>query len=165
MSMNLTEQTARRLIEGLDGVTAWLAKISSQLAAQEAKQAGSFIEQAGMIQSLLELLVAETVPSSPAITREETINAVTPTLLHRNQSIPYQRITVTNDDPAQMCWIGKRNVSQLNGEVLLAQDQRPYVLPQGDDLWAICAVGTISVRISEGFDLVGMTQVIRPAER
>lgn len=159
-----TEQIAREIIKRLDAQNALLADIYSQLAQQGEQQSAGYIQQAGKVQSLLELLIAQFVPCSPQITREVTINAVTPTLLYENLSLPFQRIEITDDDPAQMCWIGKRNVSMAMGRVLLAQNSVVYVLPQGDELWAICAVATISLRISEGFDLVGGTQVIRGSE-
>lgn len=160
----LDEQIARELIKRLDAQNAILSGIYRLLEKQGAQQSAGYIEQAGKVQSLLELLIAQFVPSSPQITREVTINAVRPTLLYENQSLPFQRIEITDDDPAQMCWIGKRNVSQVMGRVLLAQNSVVYVLPQGDEIWAICAVATISLRISEGFDLVGGTQVVRGPE-
>lgn len=159
----MNDQGVRALIERLDSIIAWLTRVSDQYEQRREKEAGGYIEQAGKIQSLLELLVAQTVPSSPEMTLEVTINNVTPTLLYRNDSLAFRRIEITDDDPAQMCWLGKRNVSPLNGRVLLAQNTVPYVLPQGDEIWGICVVATISMRISECYDLVGMTQVIRPA--
>ena len=113
------------------------------------------------MQSLVDLFTALALPSAPQLTREQTINAVTPTLLYRNDSLPFTRIEVTNDDPAQWCYVGKRNVSVNIGRVLLAQDTQAHIIPQGEDLWAICIVATVSLRISEAYDLVGMTQVIR----
>lgn len=159
----MNDQVARALIERLDANNSFLALISQQLEVQGQKDSGGYIQQAGRIQSLLELLVAQIVPSSPEVTLEVTINNVTPTLLYRNDSLPFRRIEITDDDPAQMVWLGKRNVSPLNGRVLLAQTTVPYVLPQGDEIWAICVVATVSMRISECYDLVGFTQVIRSA--
>ena len=121
----------------------------------------TYIEQAGKIQSLLDLFTALALPASPDLTREETINAVTPTLVYKNDSLPFTRIEVTNDDPAQFIYIGNRNVSVAIGRVQLAQTTVPYIIPQGAELWAICVVATVSVRISEAYDLLGTTQVIR----
>jgi hypothetical protein len=140
----MNDQVARALIERADAQISWLTQISRQLAETKDRQAAGYIQQAGKIQSLLELLVSQIVPASPEVTLEITINNVTPTLLYRNDSLPFRRIEITNDDPAQMCWLGKRNVSPLNGRVLLAQTTVPYVLPQGDEVWAICVVATIS---------------------
>lgn len=158
------QQVARAILASLDSINTWLAKISKQLETQGQQQQSTYIETAGKIQSMLDLFAALALPCSPELTREVTINNVTPTLLYRNDSLPFRRIEITNDDPAQMIWIGKRNVSPLIGRVLLATDTVAYVLPQGDELWAICVVATVSTRISESYDLLGTTQVIRPLE-
>lgn len=127
------------------------------------RQQGSFDTQPGLTSSryrdkLLEVLVANCLPSSPAITREFTINNVTPSLIYENASRPFQYITITNDDAAQMCWLGGQDVTPGNGRVLLAQTTIPYVMPQGRAIYAICIVATISLRISEGFDFVSLME-------
>lgn len=156
----MDEQTGRALLERLDVMNAWLAQISGQLATQEEQQTAGYIEQAGKIQSLLDLFASLGLPSSPQYTTEVTVNAVTPTLLYRNDSLPFRRIRVTNDDPAQWIYLGKRNVNIQLGEILMGQTFIDYVLPQGDEMWAICMVATVSVRISEAYDLLGGTQII-----
>ena len=157
------EQTGRAVLERLDSIITWQARIAELLVQTAKQQQSGYIEQAGKIQSLLDLFAGLALPASPNLTREVTINAVAPTLLYKNDSLPFRRVEITDDDPAQMCWIGKRNVTQLIGRVLLAQTTVAYVLPEGDELWAICAAATISVRISESFDLLGTTQVIHGA--
>lgn len=157
----MDEQTARAMLERMDSIILWLAKVSDQLETQGEQQSGSYIVQAGKIQSMQDLFTALALPSSPDLTREVTINAITPTLLYRNDSLPFARIDVTNDDPAQFMYIGKRNVNIGIGRVQLAQTTEAYIMPQGDELWAICVVATLSVRISEGFDLLGTIQVVR----
>lgn len=157
----MNDQIGRAIIESLDSVNLWLQKISVQLDLQGKQQDSTYIVQAGKLQSLVDLFTALALPSSPELTREQTINAVTPTLLYRNDSLPFARIEVTNDDPAQWCYVGRRNVSVMIGRILMAQDTQAHIIPQGEDLWAICIVATVSLRISEAYDLVGMTQVIR----
>ena len=157
----MNDQVARAILKSLDAGNLWLQKISEQLEEQGKQQASTYIVQANQIQSLLDLFAALALPSAPELTREQTINAVTPTLLYRNDSLPFSRIEVTNDDPAQWCYLGRRNVSTLIGRVLLAQDTQAHIIPQGEDLWAICLVATVSLRISECYDFVGRTQVIR----
>jgi len=124
------EQVAREIIKRLDKQTASLDRIGDLLEKQDRQQSAGYIEQAGKLQSLLELLIGQVVPSSPRITGEVTINAVTPTRLYENLSLPFQRIEITNDDPAVMCWLGKRNVSAAMGRVLMAQTSVTYVLPR-----------------------------------
>lgn len=160
----MDEQTARALLERMDSMVLWLAKVSDQLGAQGEQQSSSYIVQAGKIQSMQDLFTALILPSSPEMTREVTVNAVTPTLLYKNDSLPFARIDVTNDDPAQFMYTGKRNVNIGIGRVQLAQTTEPFIMPQGDELWAICVVATLSVRISEAFDLLGTTQVVRLQE-
>jgi len=160
----MTDEVARALIERMDVMIAWQAKISAQMDAQSQQLEGSYLEQQGKIQSLLDLFASLGLPSSPQLTRELTVNAATATLLYRNDSLPFRRIEITNDDPAQPIWVGKRNVTTQLGRVQIAQTTEPYVLPQGDELWAICVVATLSVRISESYDLLGMTQIARPPE-
>lgn len=157
----MNDQIARELLNRMDVMIAWLAKVSDQLEQQGQNQSSSYIVQAGKLQSMTDLFGGLALPSSPELTREVTINAVTPTLLYKNDSLPFARIDVTNDDPAQFIYTGKRNVSVLIGRVQLAQTTEPFILPQGDELWAICVVATVSVRISEAYDLSGTTQVIR----
>lgn len=157
----MTEEVARAMLQRYDSMILWLTRISSQLEDQGTRLQSTYIEQAGKIQSLLDLFTALALPASPDLTREETINAVTPTLLYKNDSLPFTRIEVTNDDPAQFIYTGNRNVSVAIGRVQLAQTTEPYIIPQGAELWAICVIATVSVRISEAYDLLGTTQVIR----
>lgn len=157
----MQEQTARALLERMDSMILWMTKISDQLEKQGDQQSSSYIVQAGKIQSMLDLFTALALPSSPEMTREVTINAARPTLLYKNDSLPFARIDVTNDDPAQFMYTGKRNVNLGIGRIQLAQTTEAFIMPQGDELWAICVVATLSVRISEAFDLLGATQVIR----
>jgi hypothetical protein len=157
----MDDQIARALLQSLDTTNLWLEQISKQLTVQGEQQQSSYIQQSGQIQSMLDLFAALALPSSPELTREQTINAVTPTLLYRNDSLPFARIDVTNDDPAQWVYLGRRNVSVLIGRILMPQQNVPFVIPQGEDVWAICIVATVSLRISEAYDLLGMTQVIR----
>lgn len=157
----MDDQIARAMLQSLDTTNLWLEQISKQLTVQGQQQQSSYIEQSGQIQSMLDLFAALALPSSPELTREQTINAVTPTLLYRNDSLPFARIDVTNDDPAQWVYLGRRNVSVLIGRILMPQQNVPFVIPQGEDVWAICIVATVSLRISEAYDLLGMTQVIR----
>ncbi len=157
----MDEQTARALIERMDSMILWLAKVSDQLDKQGQQQSSSYIIQAGQTQSLLDLFAALALPASPELTREVTVNAVTPTLLYRNDSMPFSRIEITDDDPAQWIHLGPRNVTIGLGRVLLAQDTIAYVLAQGEEVWAICTIATVSVRISESYDLLGTTQVVR----
>jgi hypothetical protein len=152
----LTEQLARALIERLDMVIAWLTKLVDQ---GDVRDQSGLIQQQGRTQSLLDLFASLALPCSPELTREVTINAVTPTLIYRNDSLPFARIDVTNDDPAQFMYTGKRNVSVRIGRVQVAQTTEPFIIPQGDELWAICVVATLSCRVSEAYDLVGMAQI------
>ena len=142
----------------------WFQKISEQLADQSLQQNSSYIEQGGKVQSLLDLFTALALPSSPAITREVTVNAARPELLYQNTSLPFARIEVTNDDPAQFMYVGVRNVSVNIGRVITAQETVPFVVPESKELWGICIIATLSCRISEAFDLLGEIQVIRPQE-
>ena len=157
----MNDQLARALVERMDAMILWLQKVSGQLGKQGQDSGSSYIVQAGKVQSMLDLFAALGLPCSPELTREVTINAVTPTLLYKNDSLPFARIDVTNDDAAQFMYTGKRNVSVLIGRVQLAQTTEPFILPQGDELWAICVVATLSVRISEAYDLVGTTQIAK----
>jgi hypothetical protein len=149
-----------QIIQRLDGILAWQQRISEQLGQMPVPaiaETGQNVLQTGnqQIDRLLRLLLAQVVQASPARTIEFTINNVTPTLIYGNNSSEYQRIEVTNDDPAQPCWIGDRNVTPLSGQVLLAQRTTAYVLPRGAELYTICAVATISVRVAVCYDLVG----------
>jgi hypothetical protein len=159
---SVEDTLAREIIKSLDGVQAWLAQISGLLQEGLGGQGQVIVEQQGRIQSLLELLVSMALPSGPSITREVTINAVTPTPLAFNESLMFQRFTITNDDPAQMCWLGDSGVLPSMGRVLLAQTTIDYVLPRGASVYAICAVATISVRVSEGYDFVSLAQALQP---
>lgn len=156
------EQLATIMIQRLDGIIAWLTKISGLLEAKEVQgvsgqAAGQgFFNNTEAIDELLRLLVAQVLPSSPSRTSETRVNSITPTLLYSNDSTTFQRVVITNDDVAQPIWIGDRNVSLLIGEVMIAQDQRIFVVPRGASIYAICAVATVSVRISEGYNLVDM---------
>lgn len=157
----MNDQVARAILKSLDNTNLWLQKISKQLEEQGKQQASTYIVQAKQIQSLLDLFAALALPSAPELTREQTINAITPTLLYSNDSLPFARIEVTNDDPAQWCYVGRRNVSVAIGRILPAQGTQAHIIPQGEDLWAICIVATVSLRISEAYDFLGRTQVIR----
>ena len=152
----VTQAVARALLERMDIVITWLAKMAGQ---GEVRDQSGLIVQAGRTQSLADLFAGLALPCSPELTREIPINAVTPTLLYRNDSLPFARIDVTNDDLAQFMYTGKRNVSVIIGRVQLAQTTEPFILPQGDELWAISVVAPLSVRISEAYDLVGMAQI------
>ena len=155
---NVTEQLLTLIAQKLDGILAWQQRISEQIGQiplPAAAQAGQNVLQASQIDKLMRLLLAQVVQASPARTIEFTINNVTPTLIFSNNASSYQRIEVTNDDPAQPCWIGDRNVTPLSGQVLLAQQTRAYVLPRGAELYTICTVATISVRVAICYDLVG----------
>lgn len=153
--MGLDAELVRQLTDRLDQQTVYLQKIAALLETG-GYGGGLQIEQQGVGFNAQDLLLAMALPSSPARTREVTINAVTPTQLAINESQPLIRVDVTNDDPAQMCWLGDRAVLPSMGRVLTAQNTIPYVLLKGREVYAICAVATISMRISEGYDLIGI---------
>lgn len=146
-------EMARELLKRLDNMTAWLAKISGQLAAQDK----ATIEQFGRVRNILDILAAQSLPGSPEVTEEVTVfggAGVAPTLLVKNDSVPLLRVNITNDDPAQPLWCGTANVLPSMGRVVIAQTTIPYVLPLGAEVWGICAVGFISVRIERCYDLL-----------
>lgn len=146
-------QLARELIKSLDNITAWLAQISGQLAAQER----ATVDQFGKVRDVLDILVAQSLPGSPETTEEVTVfggAGIPPTLLVKNDSVPLLRVNITNDDPAQPLWVGNANVLTTMGRVVLAQTTIPYNMPLGAEVWGICAVGFISVRIERCYDLL-----------
>ena len=147
-------EIARELLKSLDNIAAWLAKISGQLAAQDK----ATIEQFGRVRDVLDILVAQSLPGSPEVTEEVTVlggAGVAPTLLIKNDSVPLLRVNITNDDPAQPLWVGTANVLPTMGRVVIAQTTIPYVLPLGAEVWGVCVVGFISVRIEKCYDLLG----------
>lgn len=153
----MNDETARRVIQGLDNIEVWLQRISSQLAGG---QAGVIIEQQGRLQSLLELLVSMQLPSAPSLAETIAVPSANAVLLCLNNSQTYQRYSVTNDDPAQPLWVGPdAGVMTTNGRVIIAQTTQDFVIPKGGEIWGICMAGAISVRVSTGYDFVGGVQV------
>jgi hypothetical protein len=151
----LDASVAREMLQRLDALIAWQQRISGQLVLmggnpEEPEQA---LAGPAISTDIMEVLLAYVLPSSPAVTVPYTINNVTPTRLIVNESTNFVRVEITNDDPAQMCWLGDQNVSPAIGRVLLAQTTIPYVVPQGASVWAICIVATISVRVAMGYNL------------
>ncbi len=102
-------------------------------------------------QRLMLRLLAAALPSSPALTTEVAV-ATRSTRLAVNNSADLMRIVVTNDDPAQPIWLGGRDVLITNGEVLVPQASVPFNLAKGKDIWAVCAAGTVSARITQLHD-------------
>ncbi len=158
-------EIGRAVIERLDAQLLWMQQDSVQQTRQMQQLTSSYITQAGRLQSLLDIFGALALPASPQLTREITVNAVSPTLLYTNDTLAFRRIVVTNDDPAQWMYVGKRNVSVNNGEIVMPQLPTAFVIPQSDELWAISVVAPISVRISESYDLLGTIQVIREPDQ
>ena len=97
-------------------------------------------------------LIALSLPSSPRLTKAVQVTTA-PTLLATNESVPYLYIVITNDDPAGLLWVGGKDVLSTMGRVVLPQVTIPYVIPRGESVWGVCAAASISVRVSEGFDL------------
>lgn len=146
-------QTAREILIRLDNIAALLAKISGQLAVQD----GATIEQFGKVRNVLDILVAQSLPASPETTEEVTVfggAGISPILLAKNDSVPLLRVNITNDDPAQPLWVGTANVLPTMGRVVIAQTTIPYNLVLGAEVWGICAVGFISVRIEKCYDVL-----------
>jgi len=157
-----TSQLLVQIIHQLDAIIAWQRRISEQLENLPFPQLENGQSQMmSAVDRFTKLLIAQGLPSSPARTREFTINAITPTPIYSNDSTIFQRIDVTNDDPAQPCWLGDRNVSPITGQVLLAQNTRAFTIPRGAELYAICVVATLSVRVAEGYDLVAIGESIQ----
>lgn len=148
---------ARGLLTRLDNITALLTRISGQLA----KDDRATIEQFGKVRNVLDILVAQALPGSPETTEEVTVYGgagVAPTLLVKNDSVPFLRVNITDDDPAQPLWVGTANVLPTMGRVILAQSTVTYVLPLGAEVWGICVVGFISVRIERCYELLGRVE-------
>ncbi len=113
---------------------------------------------------LLELFLAASLPSSPGTVEEFTVTNVE-VQLAINQSIPLQRVSITNDNVAQPLWVtGKKGVLVTTGRLILPQETEDFVIPDGHSLWGICAIPNISVRVSTGYDFYRMLASMR-AER
>jgi len=158
------EEIGRAIIQNQDAMLLWMQQDAKRQIRQAGQLNSSYIMQAGKMQSLLDWFGALALPASPQITREVTVGAVIPQLLYKNDTHPFKRIVVTDDDPAQWIYVGNQNVNINIGEIIPAQGSGVYVIAQGQSLWAICMVATVSVRVSESVDLLGRTQTMRPAE-
>jgi len=113
---------------------------------------------------LSELMLAAVLPSAPALT--ETYR-VTPSevCIASNESIPLMRVEVTNDNVAQPCWVSKKGVLTTSGRRIRAQETVPFVLPNGSQLYAVCAIPWISVRVSIAYDFYAILDQIRSRAR
>lgn len=166
----MSQESERLQLIALDAIQGWLSKIYNQLVLLNGKIDSLSLPEAQSQQAIaqytagqagpvsdefLALLVSQLIPSIPAITREIQVSTI-PTLIFVNDSRPYLFITVTNDDPAQQLYVSDRSVSINNGRRINAQATIPYVLPQGTSLYGVCIVGSISVRVAEGYDFVKM---------
>ncbi len=150
----MNDHTARELQTRLDSIAVWLQTISGQLDMQLQVLGGD-----QKTRHLLELLVGQAMPAAPEITREITVTTgPPPTLLATNESLILRRIDITNDDPAQPLWVGAAGVLPSMGRVVLAQDTIPYVLPMGTSVFGVCVVPTISVRVSDLYNLVALAE-------
>lgn len=109
---------------------------------------------------LMLMLLAAGLPASPALTRNVEVQT-TATLIARNDAVLFARIDVTNDDPAQAAYLGESGVTTVTGRKLNGGETANYVMPQGSEVWAICELGTVSVRVSELYNALGpvMSQI------
>lgn len=110
------------------------------------------VNVAGMERLLLESLVAASLPSAPRDTHPITVG-ILETVLAENESQALLGVEITNDDPAQPLWIGNKGVLVASGRVVRPQETVTKVLPIGKTVYGICVLATISVRVSEAFDL------------
>lgn len=109
---------------------------------------------------LMELMIAAVLPSAPSLTETYQVTS-TETCIASNESIPLMRVDVTNDNVAQPCWVSKKGVLTTSGRRIRAQDTVSFVLPQGAQLYAICAIPWISVRVSIGYDFYAILDQFR----
>lgn len=107
------------------------------------------------IEEVLRLLTSAVVPASPNVTRELTIGT-TASIIIQNLALPFARVDITDDDPAQPLWLGGRDVTTNIGRVVQPRTTVPYVLPMGAELYGVCNVATISIRVSELYEPYGI---------
>lgn len=107
-----------------------------------------------------EMLLAASLPSAPQLTEEMPVTTVASRLVI-NESLPLMRVVITNDDGAQPLWISKKGVLRATGRVILAQQSIPFVLPEGGEIWGVCPVPFISVRISLSWDFYNILRGVR----
>ncbi len=116
-------------------------------------QAGkTSVGQAAKTNEALELLLSAALPSAPANVTTITVG-ISEILLANNESAPLMRVDVTNLNVAQPLTISKRGVGLNSGQLVLARQTVPYVLPMGAQLYGVVALGTIVVAVSVGHQM------------
>lgn len=145
-----------RIQVGLDPVT---DSISRQI--RGVKTPSELLKEQNL---LTELMLAAVVPSAPALTETYRVTS-SETCIASNESIPLMRVEVTNDNIAQPCWVSKKGVLTTSGRRIRAQETVPFVLPRGTQLFAICAIPWISVRVSIAYDFYAILDQIRARGR
>ena len=151
--MSFDAQLAREIISRMDRQNDLLAQVLALLAEDRAR----LTDQFGRVRSILDIVACAGIPASPQNTRELTVTPA-PRMLASNESVPLARVDITNDDPAQPLWVSGPNVLVNTGRVILAQTTVPYILPRGTEVWGVCAIAFISVRVSELYNIMGMLE-------
>ena len=98
---------------------------------------------------IIAMAVSAALPSSPVNSRRVVISPVE-TQLVNNDFAPLLSVEITNEDLAQWIWVSSRGVLATAGRIILPLETIRYVVPQGHELWGICAVATVNLSISEG---------------
>lgn len=102
---------------------------------------------------IIAMAACAALPASPVNSRRVVISPAE-TLLAENQSEPLLSVEITNEDVAQWIWVSTRGVLATAGRIILPLETVRYVIPQGHELYGLCAVATVNVSVSEGVNIL-----------
>jgi len=149
---------ARQIIEKLQKIEDWLAYIATKPEPEPLPGNAPPMPTPGTDAywlMLCAMFASASLPASPAVTRTVVVRTRETPLLE-NESRNLLPVEITNDDVAQSIWVSSKGVMNTAGRVILPQATARYVLPKGTNLYGVCTVATVNVRVSEGHDIFGI---------